>query len=58
MATKDLLRTPAVEDYSKAIFSLESRNDEPVSTNALAERLGITPGLGLGDAQSASTSSA
>lgn len=44
MATKDLLRTPAVEDYSKAIFSLESRNDAPVSTNALAERLGITPG--------------
>src|SRR5271154_3651266 len=44
MATKDLLRTPAIEDYSKAIFSLEARNDEPVSTNALAERLGITPG--------------
>ncbi len=44
MATKDALRTPAVEDYSKAIFSLESRGEEPVSTNALAERLGITPG--------------
>ena len=44
MATKENLRTPAVEDYSKAIFSLESRTDEPVSTNALAERLGITPG--------------
>jgi DtxR family Mn-dependent transcriptional regulator len=44
MSSKDLLRTPAVEDYSKAIFSLESRTDEPVSTNALAERLGITPG--------------
>jgi len=44
MATKDLLRTPAIEDYSKAIFSLESRNHEPVSTNALAERLCITPG--------------
>ena len=44
MATKDLLRTPAIEDYSKAIFSLESRSAEPVSTNALAERLGITPG--------------
>jgi DtxR family transcriptional regulator, Mn-dependent transcriptional regulator len=44
MAAKDLLRTPAVEDYSKAIFSLESRSEEPVSTNALAERLGITPG--------------
>jgi DtxR family Mn-dependent transcriptional regulator len=44
MASKELLRTPAIEDYSKAIFALESRKDEPVSTNALAERLGITPG--------------
>ena len=44
MASNELLRTPAVEDYSKAIFSLESRTDEPVSTNALAERLEITPG--------------
>jgi DtxR family Mn-dependent transcriptional regulator len=44
MATKDHLRTPAVEDYSKAIFTLESRSEEPVSTNALAERLDITPG--------------
>jgi DtxR family Mn-dependent transcriptional regulator len=44
MSAKELVRTPAVEDYSKAIFALESRRDEPVSTNALAERLGITPG--------------
>jgi len=44
MASKDLLRSPAVEDYCKAIFALESRSSEPVSTNALAERLGITPG--------------
>jgi DtxR family Mn-dependent transcriptional regulator len=44
MSTKELSRSPAVEDYSKAIFSLESRSAEPVSTNALAERLGITPG--------------
>jgi DtxR family transcriptional regulator, Mn-dependent transcriptional regulator len=44
MATKDLARSPAVEDYSKAIFALQSRSDEPVSTNALADRLGITPG--------------
>jgi DtxR family Mn-dependent transcriptional regulator len=44
MASNELLRTPAIEDYSKAIFALESRKDEPVSTNALAERLGITPG--------------
>jgi DtxR family transcriptional regulator, Mn-dependent transcriptional regulator len=44
MATQDLLRSQAVEDYSKAIFSLEARSEEPVATNALAERLGITPG--------------
>jgi DtxR family Mn-dependent transcriptional regulator len=44
VATKEALRTPAVEDYSKAIFALESRTGRPVSTNALAERLGITPG--------------
>jgi len=44
MASKDLLRSPAVEDYSKAIFALQSRSAEPVSTTALAERLGITSG--------------
>jgi|HubBroStandDraft_2_1064218.scaffolds.fasta_scaffold187706_1 DtxR family Mn-dependent transcriptional regulator len=51
MPTKELsrsaageARSPAVEDYAKAIFSLQSRSDAPVSTNALAERLGITPG--------------
>ena len=33
-----------MEDYAKAIFSLQARSPEPVSTNALAERLGITPG--------------
>lgn len=43
MATKES-RSPAIEDYSKAIFSLQSRSEEPVSTNALADRLGITPG--------------
>jgi DtxR family transcriptional regulator, Mn-dependent transcriptional regulator len=44
MATNERLRSQAVEDYSKAIFSLQSRGEKPVSTNALAERLGITPG--------------
>jgi DtxR family transcriptional regulator, Mn-dependent transcriptional regulator len=37
-------RSPAVEDYCKAIFALESRTEAPVSTNALADRLQITPG--------------
>ncbi len=36
--------TAAMEDYSKAIYSLESRTGEAVSTQALADRLGITAG--------------
>ena len=35
-------RTPAIEDYAKAIYALELRDCEAVSTNALAERLGVT----------------
>jgi DtxR family transcriptional regulator, Mn-dependent transcriptional regulator len=38
------LRTSAVEDYTKAIYALELRASEAVTTNALAERLGVTPG--------------
>lgn len=33
----------AIEDYAKAIYALEQRENKPVSTNALAERLGVTP---------------
>jgi DtxR family Mn-dependent transcriptional regulator len=44
MATKESVRSQAVEDYAKAIFALEGRSSEPVSTTALAARLGITPG--------------
>lgn len=44
MASTDTTRSPAVEDYCKAIFTLQSRTGGPVSTNALAERLAITPG--------------
>lgn len=40
----ELQRSPAIDDYAKAIFALQSRADEPVSTSALADRLGITPG--------------
>ena len=32
----------AVQDYVKAIYSLHGRLDEPVSTSALAERLGVS----------------
>jgi len=44
MAAKERVRSPAVDDYSKAIYTLETRADEPVSTNALAERLELTTG--------------
>jgi DtxR family transcriptional regulator, Mn-dependent transcriptional regulator len=44
MATKESTRSQAVEDYVKAIFSLEGRSEEPVSTTALAARLQITAG--------------
>ena len=36
--------TPAIEDYAKAIYSLTSRGAASATTNALAERLGLTPG--------------
>ena len=32
----------AIEDYAKAIYALEQRGGEAVSTNAIAERLGVT----------------
>lgn len=32
----------AVEDYAKAIYSLERRNAAPVTTSELAERLGVS----------------
>jgi DtxR family Mn-dependent transcriptional regulator len=44
MATKESVRSPAIEDYCKAIYTLEARAEEPVSTNALAERLELTTG--------------
>ena len=36
------LRSTAVEDYAKAIYALQMRDDQPVSTTALADRLGVT----------------
>jgi DtxR family Mn-dependent transcriptional regulator len=37
--------TEAIQDYAKAIYALERRSGgEPVSTNALAERMNVTPG--------------
>jgi DtxR family Mn-dependent transcriptional regulator len=43
-ATEPHPRSHAVEDYAKAIYVLESRAGEAVSTNALADRLEVTPG--------------
>ncbi len=45
MATQEPhLRSHAVEDYAKAIYVLETRGSEPVSTTALAARRHVTPG--------------
>ncbi|MBV8999001.1 MAG: metal-dependent transcriptional regulator [Solirubrobacterales bacterium] len=50
MAAQDTLspRSQAIEDYTKAIYALERRDAEAVSTNALAERLGVTPASASG----------
>jgi DtxR family Mn-dependent transcriptional regulator len=42
------LRSTAVQDYTKAIYALEGRGQAPVTTNALAERLGVTPASASG----------
>jgi len=34
----------SVQDYAKAVYALEARKGAAVSTNELAERLGVTPG--------------
>jgi DtxR family transcriptional regulator, Mn-dependent transcriptional regulator len=38
------LISAAVQDYAKAVYALEARKGSAVSTNELAERLGVTPG--------------
>jgi DtxR family Mn-dependent transcriptional regulator len=38
----------AVEDYAKAIYALQTRGGGAVTTNALAERMGVTPGSASG----------
>jgi len=34
----------SIQDYAKAVYKLEAREGAAVSTNDLAERLGVTPG--------------
>ncbi len=49
MASHQLISvTSAIEDYAKAIYALEERAGEPIGTNALAERLGVTPASASG----------
>jgi DtxR family transcriptional regulator, Mn-dependent transcriptional regulator len=38
----------AVEDYAKAIYALQQRAEGPVTTNDLADRLGVTPASASG----------
>ena len=38
----------AIQDYAKAIFSLQESLEGPVSTTAIAERLGVTPASASG----------
>jgi DtxR family Mn-dependent transcriptional regulator len=47
-AQEHITISSAVEDYAKAIYALERRSDEPVSTTAIAERLGVTPASASG----------
>jgi DtxR family transcriptional regulator, Mn-dependent transcriptional regulator len=48
MSSHETTISSAVEDYAKAIYSLERHGDEPVTTNALAARLGVTPASASG----------
>ncbi|HEY2435820.1 MAG TPA: metal-dependent transcriptional regulator [Solirubrobacteraceae bacterium] len=43
MSANDLI-SASVQDYAKAVYALEARAGGAVSTNDLAERLGVTPG--------------
>ena len=48
MASHETTISSAVEDYAKAIYALERRGGEPVTTNAIAARLGVTPASASG----------
>jgi DtxR family transcriptional regulator, Mn-dependent transcriptional regulator len=52
MASREQISpTSAVEDYAKAIYALQERGEDAVSTNALAERLGVTAASASGMAK-------
>ena len=48
MPSRETEFSPAVEDYTKAIYQLGERCEGAVSTNALAERLDVTPASASG----------
>ncbi len=48
MASKQTSVSSAIEDYAKAIYALERREECAVSTNAIAERMGVTPASASG----------
>ncbi len=48
MPVRDPTISPAVEDYAKAIYALESAGSGTVTTTAIAERLGVTPASASG----------
>ncbi len=48
VAETSSLASSAIEDYAKAIHSLQGRDGEDVPNNALAGRLGVTPAAASG----------
>jgi DtxR family transcriptional regulator, Mn-dependent transcriptional regulator len=48
VAVREIIFSPAVEDYAKAIYQLAERCGGAVSTNALAQRLDVTPASASG----------
>jgi DtxR family Mn-dependent transcriptional regulator len=48
MAVREDTFSPAVEDYAKAIYQLGRPDGRAVTTNALAEHLGVTPASASG----------
>jgi DtxR family Mn-dependent transcriptional regulator len=47
-AVEHVRHSGAVEDYAKAIYALSRQGGHAVSTNAVAERLGVTPASASG----------
>src|SRR4051794_9494211 len=48
VSSREIVFSPAVEDYAKAIYQLGERVGGAVSTNALADRLDVTPASASG----------